>query len=239
MVVISDTHTKHKQLTIPECDVLVHCGDFTWDGRFWDVKHFCEWLEKQPATHKIVIAGNHELTFDDNDNCYNPRVRTLLSLHPDKSIYYLEDESITIDGVKFYGTPWSPWFCSWAFNGITDHDMPFRRGRSLTEVYSHIPSDVQVLICHGPAHALCDMSMHGDERTGSVEMRRLTAEKLTQLRLYLCGHIHEARGMEIADGGVTFINASSIARDYETINPPIIIHLDEDGNVNSVEGVEL
>lgn len=237
LVVTSDTHTKHKKLTIPECDVLVHCGDFTWDGKFWEVQRFCWWLQKQPATHKIVIAGNHELTFDHNCIRYNPKARAILSRHIDDSIHYLEDSSITIDGIKFYGTPWTPWFCDWAFNGITDANLAFYRGVSLTERYSQIPEDVQVLICHGPPYDILDKTLCRDQdnRRGSVEMRKLTSEKLTQLQLYLCGHIHEARGMKITDGGVTFINASTLDRSYEIVRPPVVIHLDENGRVQNVE----
>lgn len=237
IVVISDTHTKHKRVTIPECDVLVHCGDFTWTGAYWEVWRFVHWLEQQPATHKVVIAGNHELTFDDTGGEYNSRARNLLSESPDKSIHYLQDGGITIDGIKFYGTPWTPQFYNWAFNGIIDSEIPFNRGVSLTDVYAQIPDDVQVLICHGPAYDFCDMSERDDTRTGSVEMRRVISEKLTQLRLYLCGHIHEARGMEVGNDDVTFINASSLGRDYETISPPVIVTLDENGLVTHVEGV--
>lgn len=241
LVVISDTHTKHKKLTIPECDVLVHCGDFTWDGKFWDVRNFYYWLQKQPAKHKIIIAGNHELSFDRNTGSkYNAAAKAIIADCIDESIHYLENSEIIIDGIKFYGTPWTPWFHDWAFNGITDLDLPFTRSgvTSLSEIYNRIPEDVQVLICHGPPYDICDMSERGDERTGSVEMRKLTSEKLIQLRLYLCGHIHEARGMMVADGGVTFVNASSLARDYETVEQPITIMLDAGGSVESVEGLE-
>lgn len=237
IVVISDTHTKHKRLTIPECDVLVHCGDFTWDGKFWDVWRFVHWLEKQPARHKVVIAGNHDLTLDHNGSKYNPRTRGLLSKCMDNSIHYLEDSGIEIDGIKFYGTPWTPWFYDWGFNGIIDANLAFYRGVSLTERYSLIPEDVQVLICHGPPYDILDKTLcrDQDDRRGSVEMRKLTSEKLTQLGLYLCGHIHEARGMEMADGGVTFINASTLDRSYEIVRPPMVIHLDENGWVQNVE----
>jgi Icc-related predicted phosphoesterase len=237
IVVISDTHTKHKKLTIPECDVLVHCGDFTWDGKFWDVWRFVHWLEKQPARHKVVIAGNHEETLDHNHSKYHPRTRGLLSKSTDDSIHYLEDSGIEIDGIKFYGTPWTPWFYDWGFNGITDENLAFYRGVSLSERYSQIPEDVQVLICHGPPYDILDrtLSLDRDNRKGSVEMRKLTSKKLTRLGLYLCGHIHEARGMEIADGGVTFINASTLDRGYEIVRPPVVIHLDENGWVQNVE----
>ena len=29
---------------------------------------------------------------------------------------YLQDSSVTICGLKIYGTPWQPEFCGWAFN---------------------------------------------------------------------------------------------------------------------------
>lgn len=239
IVVISDTHTKHKKLTIPECDVLVHCGDFTWDGKYWDVLGFYHWLQKQPAKHKIVIAGNHELSFDRANSRYSAGSKALLADCMEENIHYLENSEIIIDGIKFYGTPWTPWFHDWAFNGITEVDLPFSRGgTSLKGIYDRIPEDVQVLICHGPPYDILDVSERGDERTGSVEMRRMTRDKLPLLRLYLCGHIHEARGMEVADGGVTFVNASSLARDYETVGQPITIILDAGGSVESVEGLE-
>ncbi len=240
IVVISDTHTKHKRLTIPECDVLIHCGDFTYYGKYWEVRKFCWWFEKQPGKHKIVVAGNHEQTFDYTHPQYNPAAKAILSRHVDDNIYYLEDKELIIDGIKFYGTPWTPWFFDWGFNGIIDRELPYTRGdvTSLSEIYAKIPEDVQVLICHGPPYDILDQSFTDDERCGSVEMRKLTSEKLSQLRLYLCGHIHEARGVEVADGGVTFVNASSLGRDYKTISPPVVIQLDENGWVESIEGIE-
>ena len=34
VVVISDTHTSHRQLVLPDGDILIHCGDFTFYGPF-------------------------------------------------------------------------------------------------------------------------------------------------------------------------------------------------------------
>ena len=50
--------------TIPEGDVLIHAGDFTRCGHLQEVKEFNTWLGTLPHKHKIVIAGNHELSFD-------------------------------------------------------------------------------------------------------------------------------------------------------------------------------
>jgi hypothetical protein len=72
-VVISDTHDhhfceqqghRHPAPTIPEGDVLIHAGDFTSTGKEHEVAQFNAWLGSLPHKHKIVIAGNHDLTFD-------------------------------------------------------------------------------------------------------------------------------------------------------------------------------
>ncbi|KAI9019811.1 Metallo-dependent phosphatase-like protein [Hyaloraphidium curvatum] len=64
-VAISDTHTRHRDIRLPPADVLVHGGDFTFNGRREEVADFVEWLKT--LTHikyKVVIAGNHDFTFD-------------------------------------------------------------------------------------------------------------------------------------------------------------------------------
>ena len=49
---------------IPEGDILIHAGDFTRCGNLQEVREFNTWLGTLPHKHKIVIAGNHELSFD-------------------------------------------------------------------------------------------------------------------------------------------------------------------------------
>lgn len=64
VVLISDTHGCHRQLTIPDGDVLIHGGDFTRSGLLEDAEDFNKWLGELGGTHqfqhKIVINGNHE-----------------------------------------------------------------------------------------------------------------------------------------------------------------------------------
>ena len=43
---------------------MIHAGDFTRCGHLQEVKEFNTWLGTLPHKHKIVIAGNHELSFD-------------------------------------------------------------------------------------------------------------------------------------------------------------------------------
>ena len=66
IVCISDTHslTSHLKRTIPDGDILIHAGDFTRCGHLQEVREFNTWLGTLPHKDKIVIAGNHELSFD-------------------------------------------------------------------------------------------------------------------------------------------------------------------------------
>lgn len=67
-VCFSDTHGLHEQIPSahqPAGDVLLHAGDFTSYGRHEQVENFGLWMKGYPCTDKVVIAGNHDITFDE------------------------------------------------------------------------------------------------------------------------------------------------------------------------------
>merc|ERR1712134_199914 len=62
---ISDTHCQHRSIpTRLSGDILIHSGDFTYTGTYQEVKDFSDWIDTLDFKHKIIIAGNHELTMD-------------------------------------------------------------------------------------------------------------------------------------------------------------------------------
>lgn len=81
VVCISDTHTLHKKIEVPDGDILIHAGnsgsfspsefrilgDFTCKSLPKEIKNFNTWLKSLPHKHKVVIAGNHEITFDSEN----------------------------------------------------------------------------------------------------------------------------------------------------------------------------
>lgn len=66
VVCMSDTHslTPYIKFDIPDGDIFIHAGDFTKCGQLEEVEEFNNWIGGLPHRHKIVIAGNHELSFD-------------------------------------------------------------------------------------------------------------------------------------------------------------------------------
>lgn len=93
IVQISDTHSLHSGVSLPEGDVLVHCGDVSENGTEEEVLDFLNWFIDLPYAHKVFVCGNHDICLRDADD-----IEDL----PD-NVHFLQDRGVTIDGIKFFG----------------------------------------------------------------------------------------------------------------------------------------
>ena len=67
VVCLSDTHGSHKQVALPDGDILVHSGDVTMRGELKAMHSFNAWMGRQSSfTFKLVVPGNHDLSLDPN-----------------------------------------------------------------------------------------------------------------------------------------------------------------------------
>ncbi|XP_011452355.3 metallophosphoesterase MPPED2 isoform X2 [Magallana gigas] len=227
-VCISDTHGKIEgsKLHMPPGDVLLHAGDFTQKGHMNEIQKFNSYLGALPYKVKVVIAGNHDLTFDDNITEASLRtfgvqkstVQSYLSERGLKSVkqmltsaIYLEDSLVTVCGIKIYGAPWQPVFCDWGFN--------LKRGEDILKKWQTIPADLDILMTHGPPVGHGDLT-GGNNNVGCVELLN-TVQKRVKPKFHVFGHIHEGYGVT-SDGYTTFINASTCTRRYLPTNAPIV-----------------
>tara|TARA_R110002073_G_scaffold128374_2_gene274096 strand:- start:242 stop:643 length:402 start_codon:yes stop_codon:yes gene_type:complete len=126
---------------------------------------------------------------------------------------YLQDESVEIEGLKIYGSPWQPWFFNWAFN--------LRTPEELKEKWDKIPEDTDVLVTHGPPLGILDLTMDG-LNVGCSEL--IKAVERIKPRAHIFGHIHEGYGDTMLDGCI-FVNASINTHRYRPINEPIIFEI--------------
>lgn len=74
IVCISDTHSKALP-KLPPGDILVHSGDFSMTGTKKEVTKFVDWLKEQPHRLKVVIAGDHDVTLDNQTGWYDRNSR--------------------------------------------------------------------------------------------------------------------------------------------------------------------
>ena len=203
-VVISDTHGQHADLKLPDADGIIHAGDVTKRGKENQVKDFLLWFQKLDYKYKIFIAGNHDFFFEKADSKY---IQSIIPV----GITYLNDSSCVINGVKFWGSPITPWFLDWAFNRY--------RGEEIKPHWDLIPNDVDVIITHGPVAGILDKTFQG-ESVGCNDLLKKVQD--VQPKFHIAGHIHEAYG-EVKVGNTHFINASVLNLRYQLVNAPFVI----------------
>ncbi len=204
IVCISDTHNQLDRLRIPPGDLLIHAGDLSGRGSHKELARQLGLFAALPHRHKVVIAGNHDWGFQLD----HAASRALVT-----GAVYLQDEAVTIEGLRIYGSPWQPWFLDWAFN--------YPRGQSLAPIWDRIPEGTDLLITHGPPLGHGDRTVSGED-VGCPAL--LDAIRRIKPRLHVFGHIHEGYGVT-QEGPTTCVNASSCTEDYHPTNAPIVVDL--------------
>lgn len=239
IVAIADLHGELPK--IPECDLLLIGGDVcpVWnhERRYqsrWLRSEFSTWLIQQPAKAIVGIGGNHDFVLQESK-----------TLGYELPWIYLDNSEFEVNGLKIWGSPYSPKFGDWAF---------MREDRDLVEIWDEIPEDVNILMVHGPMQGILDyvpsytykrvlgtgigsgpesrdryvpVPDDGEGRSvGSSTLRwKLEYGKFSNLKIFVCGHIHEGYGTKemegLGDGKLLVINASLRDGAYEPVNPPI------------------
>eukprot|EP01060_Flectonema_neradi_P011945 TRINITY_DN1888_c0_g1_i1.p1 TRINITY_DN1888_c0_g1~~TRINITY_DN1888_c0_g1_i1.p1 ORF type:complete len:294 (+),score=46.03 TRINITY_DN1888_c0_g1_i1:42-884(+) len=224
IVCISDTHGKELKMShpVPNGDILVHGGDITNTGELCQLQAFNQWLGTLPHKHKIVIAGNHDLTLDKESYTKGMAFRFAHRTPYDveecrKTITnatVLENESCVVEGLNFYGSPYSARFHDWGFN--------VDRGEKSKKLWTQIPTETDILLTHGPPLGHGDMNSNG----GSCGCTDLLYEVTTRIKpkLHVFGHIHEAYG--VTTNGVTqFVNACTCDLRYKAVHKPLVFDI--------------
>lgn len=205
IAMMSDVHNKWGKIAYPRADVLVVAGDLTMMGREDELGKAGAYLAAMPYDRKIVIAGNHDWLFQTD----RARAEALIG-HGKNGVFYLQDDGVEIDGLNFWGSPWQPEFCDWAFN------LP--RGKALADKWALIPDDTDVLITHGPPHGILDQVDDGPH-LGCEDLAARVAKVAPHLHVF--GHIHDGYG-EVERGGTTHINVSICDEAYRPVNAPVV-----------------
>lgn len=157
----------------PEADVFIYAGDWSGVGNGNESYKFAYWVKGLPYRYKLVVPGNHERWVET----YPAWMEDMLQ---ESGAELLIDKESVIDGVKFYGTPWTPEFGRWAF---------MRKYRQMTELLKNVPADTDVLITHGQPYEVCDPGKFGSRAIKDLLNR-------IQPKVHIFGHAHEGYGYE-------------------------------------------
>jgi len=212
VVCLSDTHSYHNSVIVPNGDWLIFAGDLSWQGEMSIIASFADWLGDLPHKKKICIFGNHEIGMRNG-----PNRKTALKLIENSGAIYLEDSGVEIDGLNVWGSPFSPTFYNWEFMA--------NRGEDIGYHWAQIPDDTNVLITHGPGFGTLDAVQGVGRGPQGCEMLSRRIKNLPNLKVNCFGHLHKSGGMSIVKDGVTFVNAAICTDEYKPINPPVVIDI--------------
>jgi Icc-related predicted phosphoesterase len=177
---ISDTHGEHHLLKIPnDLDMVICSGDVSNQRSPYEneaeVRKFLDWYEELYVPIKILVPGNHDTSIEKG--LVKPRQIE------ERGIKCLIDQSIEIEGLKIWGSPWTPTFGNgWVWN---------RRRDKLHDLWMTIPEDTDIVVTHGPPMGIMDISR---DKEGTLEFCGCTALKKRMLKIepryHMFGHIH-------------------------------------------------
>ena len=229
VICFSDTHSGHQKVPIewfPPGDIALFAGDFTNVGSLKDTKSFISFYASLPYKYKVLIAGNHEVTYDkenreriighytrhETEECNNNIDIDSIKNEAinDDRVIYLEDSSVELMGLKIYGSPYSVEFGNWAFPTF-DNEKGSR--------WEKIPNDTDIVLVHGPPYGILDKTTRG-LNAGCPYLKK----KISKIKPALCvfGHIHEAYGV-VQKKNTIYANASVLNIQYSVQNKPIVI----------------
>ncbi len=212
LVCLSDNHSNYEDFTVPDGDILIHAGDFSFQGKPREIVDFMDWLNRQPHTHKLWIPGNHELSLEDFS--YNIEV-----IEKDTNSICIHDKETTIDGVKFCGTAFTPEFNNWAYN-LTNRQ---------SSLFWDIMPNTDVLVTHGPPRNVLDVSSFEGRPLGCPY--HFEYLKRTKPKINIFGHIHGSGGLEEKlqwdDGSTTHCaNVAVLNEKYKFKNKPTVLEIE-------------
>ncbi|GJQ79127.1 hypothetical protein Trydic_g5380 [Trypoxylus dichotomus] len=244
-VCMSDTHSLIHDITfdIPAGDVFLHAGNYSKGGDIEEIVNFNTWLGTLPHKYKVVISGNHELSFDPkfvniiasrlNQNTSNRRGSIKDNELPLNSPIKSDGRNEKIaklnarqyltnciyledSSVELYGIKiyGSPWQPEFGNWGFN-----LKRGSQLLEKWNLIPGDTDILLTNTPPLGYGDLACT-NVRAGCVELLT-TVQQRVKPKYHVFGHIHEGYGVS-TDGKIIYVNASTCDINYMPNNLPIV-----------------
>lgn len=187
---MSDTHSSYPEIT--DCaDIFIHTGDFSIGGHPEEYRIFNDWIGTIKIPTKIVILGNHDLDYYNDDGTIGKKLLT--------NAIILNTEEIKVHGIRFFGIQWHK-FNTWNFMSQTDHQNEHLAG------WNRIPENIDFLLTHHPPHGILDDDTHHWGSYGTLQ-----SIKRMKPKYHLFGHIHQAYGnkeIDIDGHKIKFYNSS-------------------------------
>lgn len=209
IVAISDVHEQWHNLVIPECDLLISAGDYSYRGKPNVVRDFHGWLDLQPAKHIISVQGNHEMWVEKHFETAKAIAQKVCP-----RVHFIDEGLVEIEGKKIWCSAITPEFNNYAWNRYPDQ---------IKEHWDKIPLDTDILVTHGPPYMILDYAPICGH-VGCPELYQKILE-LKNLKAHFFGHIHDSHGYKRFNN-IDFYNASICTESYNPNNLVTVYEMD-------------
>jgi len=206
---ISDTRTAHERLSIPkDIDTVCFIGGACSKGSYktgtssYEFLLFLNWFEALDIEHKIVVPGAVDRAVENGN----------ININGHKKVDFLIDSAVIIDGIKFYGSPFTNYS---KINPMRNSFVENEFG--LAEKWNEIPINTDVLLTHMPPFGILDKVAKQDntlltESIGSKSLRHKSFKIAPKVHAF--GHTLD--DLNVLNGGsykspsigTVYINAS-------------------------------
>lgn len=206
ILVLSDTHGKHKQVKNidPDTDMVIHCGDATNHyiphRNYYEWIRFIKWFTELPIKYKVYIPGNHDAYLYHHLNDAKDNLP--------ENTFIIDRQFLTIEDITIYGDAYTLPFNNWFF--MNDEIQ-------LSRIYNMISDqEVDIVVTHGPPYGIRDLNDKG-QHSGSKSLSEYVIK--TKPKYHLFGHLHNVgsgiknNGISVIDD-VTYINASFVDMEH-------------------------
>jgi predicted phosphodiesterase len=227
VVVVSDTHGKHRCVTLPEADVLVHCGDvlqrYGYPGgrgaASGGLDDFDAWLgEQRHIEHRLVVGGNHDVAWEEG------------AWQPCNARMLCGGEVHRLCGLTFWGSPHSlPGVTSnTAFQAVELGEAHATDAQRAVEALG----EVDVLVTHArsplfeqsarSARVWLHGHLHDEYGVSSLDRSRGATRAV--------GHVSDRGEGAAAEGGgegvsCVCVNAATCDMIYRPVQPPVVLDI--------------
>lgn len=209
---ISDTHNRYKDLVVPQCDILISCGDYSFQGTKSETFNFHKWLDQQDARYIISIMGNHELGVEADFV-----TSKFIAEGACPGVRFIEEGLIEIEGLKIWCSAFTPAFCDWAYNVYSTED--------LKKHWNRIPEGVDIVATHGPPYGMLDVVFSPPSYEEHAGCRELwDAIMRVKPKAHIFGHLHYSYGQKEFNG-IKFYNVANCNDAYKIARQPTEIIL--------------
>lgn len=193
ILAVSDLHGHLP--TLPPAEVICIVGDI-FPGNMdrkpveqgvWFEQVFLDWIANCRTAHIILVAGNHdyylESIAEELQQRFGPKRFTDLSEaeKEEQKLIYLQDQEVTLNGFRFYGTPWT------RSHAVMRNKAFCKNNHTLLKLYSQIPIDVNCLLSHDAPFKIGNLGFSGTD-LGNKPLTMVLQKRSPDV--FICGHLH-------------------------------------------------